>query len=77
MALEEAMLAEDGVLESHLGRVEVSDAEAHPARLMEATCYYVDEEYYGQEQVRFSFYVITVFHFMLQDRMRAFIICYA
>ncbi|KAG2380206.1 Histone-lysine N-methyltransferase [Vigna angularis] len=51
MALEEAMLAEDGVLESHLGRGEVSDAEAHPAQLMEATCYYVDEEYYGQEQV--------------------------
>ncbi|XP_014492518.1 histone-lysine N-methyltransferase ATX3 [Vigna radiata var. radiata] len=51
MALEEAMLAEDGVLESHLGRGEVSDAEAHPAQLMEANCYYVDEEYYGQEQV--------------------------
>jgi len=64
MALEEALLAEDGVLESHLGRGEISDAEAHPARLMEATCYYVDEEYYGQEQVKilcyqcFSFYAL-------------------
>ncbi|KAH1204637.1 Histone-lysine N-methyltransferase ATX3 [Glycine max] len=51
MALEEAMLAEDGVLESHLGRrEEVTHADAHPDGLMEATGSYVDEECYGQDQ---------------------------
>ncbi|RDX76501.1 Histone-lysine N-methyltransferase ATX3, partial [Mucuna pruriens] len=50
MALEEAMLAEDGVLESHLGGEEVTDVEAHPDELMEATGSYVDEEYCGQDQ---------------------------
>ncbi|KAG4938058.1 hypothetical protein JHK86_044199 [Glycine max] len=51
MALEEAMLAEDGVLESHLGRrEEVTHANAHPDGLMEATGSYVDEECYGQDQ---------------------------
>jgi len=56
MALEEAMLAEDGVLESHLGRrEEVTHADAHPDGLMEATGSYVDEECYGQDQVRLVF----------------------
>ncbi|KAG4950917.1 hypothetical protein JHK85_044784 [Glycine max] len=55
MALEEAMLAEDGVLESHLGRrEEVTHANAHPDGLMEATGSYVDEECYGQDQLRKS-----------------------
>ncbi|KAL2336200.1 hypothetical protein Fmac_010646 [Flemingia macrophylla] len=47
MALEEAMLAEDGILESHLGGEEVAGAEAHSDGLMEATRSYVDEEYFG------------------------------
>lgn len=55
MALEEAMLAEDGVLESHLGREELTGVDAHPDGLMEATGSYVDEECYGQDQVRLVF----------------------
>lgn len=50
MALEEAMLAEDGVLESHLGGEGVTDVEAHPDGLMEVTGSYVEEEYYEQDQ---------------------------
>ncbi|KAG5021742.1 hypothetical protein JHK82_017643 [Glycine max] len=50
MALEEAMLAEDGVLESHLGREELTGVDAHPDGLMEATVSYVDGECYGQDQ---------------------------
>ncbi|TKY64081.1 Histone-lysine N-methyltransferase ATX3 [Spatholobus suberectus] len=50
MALEEAMLAEDGVLESHLGGEEVADVEHRRDGLMEAMGSYVDQEYYGQDQ---------------------------
>ncbi|GAU42350.1 hypothetical protein TSUD_350160, partial [Trifolium subterraneum] len=35
MALEEAKLAEDGILESHLGAEEVTDVEAHPPDRLE------------------------------------------
>lgn len=53
------MLAEDGVLESHLGRrEEVTHANAHPDGLMEATVSYVDGECYGQDQVRLVFYIL-------------------
>ena len=59
MALEEAMLAEDGgVLESHLGREELTGVDAHPDGLMEATVSYVDGECYGQDQVRLVFYIL-------------------
>lgn len=52
------MLAEDGVLESHLGREELTGVDAHPDGLMEATVSYVDGECYGQDQVRLVFYIL-------------------
>ncbi|KAK7292805.1 hypothetical protein RJT34_15659 [Clitoria ternatea] len=48
MALEEAMLAEDGLLESQLGGEEVT--EAYPDGLMAAPGSYDDQEYYCQDQ---------------------------
>ncbi|KAK2406846.1 histone-lysine N-methyltransferase ATX3 [Trifolium repens] len=51
MALEEAKLAEDGILESHLGAEEVTDVEAHPPdRLEEVLVSNIDQEYYCQDQ---------------------------
>lgn len=58
MALEEARLAEDGVLESHLGGEGVTDVEAHPDGLMEVTGSYVEEEYYEQDQVKLVFLIL-------------------
>ncbi|CAJ2662995.1 unnamed protein product [Trifolium pratense] len=51
MALEEANLAKDGMLESHLGAEEVTDVEAHPPdRLEEVVVSNIDQEYYCQDQ---------------------------
>ncbi|XP_057454792.1 histone-lysine N-methyltransferase ATX3-like [Lotus japonicus] len=50
MALEEAMLAENGILESQLGAEDVTDVKAHPYELMEATGSCADQEYYCQDQ---------------------------
>ena len=52
MALEEAMLAEDGILNSQLGAEEVTNVNAHPDGLVDSTASYVDQEYYCQDQVR-------------------------
>lgn len=58
MALEEAMLAENGILESQLGAEDVTDVKAHPYELMEATGSCADQEYYCQDQVRFFFFIL-------------------
>lgn len=57
MALEEAMLAEDGLLESQLGaeELEITTLEAHPNRLGEVLGPNLDQEYYCQDQVKFNF----------------------
>lgn len=51
MALEEALLAEDGFLDSHLGAEQVTNVEAHSSGFIEAASSYVDQKYYSQDQV--------------------------
>ncbi|KAK7275362.1 hypothetical protein RIF29_16478 [Crotalaria pallida] len=50
MALEEAMLAQDGLLDSQSGVEEVSNVNAHSVGLTEATGSCLDGEYYYQDQ---------------------------
>ncbi|KAI9110050.1 hypothetical protein K1719_019091 [Acacia pycnantha] len=50
MALEEALLAEDGFMDSHVGTEQRTNAEALPNGFMEATSSYVDPEYGSQDQ---------------------------
>ncbi|KAF7826177.1 histone-lysine N-methyltransferase ATX3 [Senna tora] len=50
MALEEAMLAEDGLLDSHLGAEQITNVDEHPNEFVEATSSYVDQDYYSQDQ---------------------------
>ncbi|XP_028791077.1 histone-lysine N-methyltransferase ATX3 [Neltuma alba] len=52
MALEEALLAEDGILDSHLGAeiTTKSNVEAHPSADIEVTGPYHDQEDYCQDQ---------------------------
>ncbi|CAK8560684.1 unnamed protein product [Lathyrus sativus] len=50
MALEEAKLAKDGILESHLRADEVTNVEAQPDRVEEVMISNIDQEYYFQDQ---------------------------
>ncbi|XP_061372884.1 histone-lysine N-methyltransferase ATX3-like, partial [Gastrolobium bilobum] len=43
MAMEEAMLAEDGILDSHLGAEQITDVQAHSSGLTEYAGSYVDQ----------------------------------
>lgn len=51
MALEEALLAEDGILDSHLGVEQITNVEAHPSGFTEVTGSYDDQEDNCQDQV--------------------------
>lgn len=57
MALEEAKLAKDGILESHLQAEEVTNVEAQPDRVEEVMISNIDQEYYCQDQVKLIFYI--------------------
>ena len=57
-ALEEAKLAEDGILESHLRTEEMTDLEAHPDKLQEVSTSNIDREYYCQDKVIFYFFLL-------------------
>ena len=54
MALEEALLAEDGILDSHLGTDQIINVEAPPSGFVEATESYFDQQFYSQDQVGMS-----------------------
>ena len=45
------MLAEDGILDIHLGPEQISDVEANPSGYMEGTGSYVELDNYHQDQV--------------------------
>ncbi|KAI4355233.1 hypothetical protein L6164_004026 [Bauhinia variegata] len=54
MALEEALLAEDGFMDSNMGTEQITNIEAQPSGYTEASNSYVDPEYYSQDQIRDS-----------------------
>lgn len=49
-ALEEAKLAEDGILESQLRAEEMADVEAHPDKLQQVSASNINQEYYCQDK---------------------------
>lgn len=53
MAIEEALLAENGFLDTSFGSY-TTDPEANPAQFREANGFYEDQEYYTQNQAPFS-----------------------
>ncbi|KAK7258507.1 hypothetical protein RIF29_24086 [Crotalaria pallida] len=50
IAIEEAILADNGILDSYLGAVQITNVEAHPGRLLEGTRPYIDEENFDEEK---------------------------
>jgi len=57
-ALEEAKLAEDGILESQLRAEEMTDVEAHPDKHQQVSASNIDREYYCQDKVIFYFFLL-------------------
>lgn len=53
MAIEEALLAENGFLDTSFGTT--TNSEENPAQFQEATGFYQDQEYYSQSHVSFFF----------------------
>lgn len=51
MAIEEALLAENGILDSSFGSGQTTNSEAYPMEFQGATDLYRDQEYYSQNQV--------------------------
>ena len=50
MALEEALLAENGILDTNLGANQSTDPEANPNGIQEAAASNLDRQYYSQNQ---------------------------
>ncbi|OIW13584.1 hypothetical protein TanjilG_25683 [Lupinus angustifolius] len=50
VAIEEAILTEDGILDLHFGAKQITNVDAHPSGLMEGTGSTVDQERYDQHQ---------------------------
>lgn len=56
MAIEEALLAENGFLDTSFGTT--TNSEENPAQFQEATGFYQDQEYYSQSHVSFFFFTL-------------------
>lgn len=51
MAIEEALLAENGILDASFGTDKITGSEAYPQEIQEASTSNQEEEYYSQNQV--------------------------
>ena len=50
LAIEEALLAENGILDTSFGTDKITSSEAYPREIQEATTSNQEEEYYSQNQ---------------------------
>lgn len=72
MAIEEALLAENGVLDTSFGTSQTSNSEAYAREIQEVTALDRDLEYYSQNQVNLFesiFFLFTIILYLSSRRM--------